>query len=249
MNKVINIILAVTLMLVVSCKEDSTLVCTIISPKEGQEFMIDEDIQVSVITDDKNSIVSSVLLYVDNKWFKSSYNFPFHFNIEAGDIFPGMHTIRVTAQNNAEKHVTTSVKIQVKTENESPDSVSFSNAQLPEEWKTLGWKINRKDGVDNQFSLFTHADNATVSTLKTCNYVEFYLKGYGIINLYLDKKKWQTINLGELIADEHKCQDWTKYEFECSEGFHIFKWEFKTDDGYNYFGVGLDAIVFKNNNK
>jgi hypothetical protein len=248
MKKVINIFLILILFLAVSCNKEITVDCTITSPDNGQEFYNNEDIQVSVAVDDSNGAIKCVHLYIDDKCYSGISNFPYEFTIPAGDLVPEDHVIKVIAQNIEGIKGETSLNIKIiELHYESPDFVSFSDGLMPISWETAGWYIYPTEStifipIAVDFSLFTQADNAYVTTTKTCNYIEFYLMGRGIVNLYIDGALWERIEVGSLVWE--MSQYWEKYSYGFPEGFHTFKWEyFPTNYGNRI--VGLDEILFK----
>ena len=197
MNRILKIFFALMIIFIVSCnKNKDNYFCTITNPQEGQEFYEDEDIHVYVETTDDSG--NTILLYLDDKCYTGSSDFPYSFTIHSGDLFPGKRTLRAVAQNNEGKQSRASVSISVKSA-ESPDSVSFSDGKLPIGWKTTGWHIDQSDGVSDMFSLYTRSDNATVVAVKTCSYIDFYLKGLGIVSLYLDNVLVEKIVIGNFF--------------------------------------------------
>lgn len=127
---------------------------------------------------------------------------------------------------------------------ESPDFVSFSDGLIPIGWTTIGWVIDPVNGYGNSYSLFTRANNAYVTTTKACNYIEFYLRGFGTVNLYIDGFLWKKISVNNW---EGEPQFWKKYMYDLPEGFHSFKWEFFSGIYVLHSCAGLDAILFKTN--
>jgi hypothetical protein len=96
----------------------------------------------------------------------------------------------------------------------------------------------------NFFSLFTNIDSASVVTTKTCNYIEFYVRAYGEINLYLDDQLWQ--NISHPLTGTYN--NWRKYDYHCPDGFHIFKWEFielPSPNPSRPFNANIDNIKFE----
>ena len=244
MNRITTIFFVFMTLFIVSCnKNKDNYSCTITYPQDGDEFFEDENIQVCVKTNDNGS--NTVLLFIDDKCYTGSSDFPYGFTIQAGDLLPGTHTIRAEAQNNEGKRSQASVSILVKpAEYESPDSVSFSDGKLPAGWETNGWFMDPTNGYDDSFSLFTRADNATVTALKTCSSIEFYLRGgCGDIYFYMDDILIEIIGIGNWNPNRCSPQGWKKYEYSFPENLHTFIWKSFSDPGSNYF-AGLDAIRF-----
>jgi len=223
MKQAIKFFLALIIFSVFSCHKEPTPepVCSISNIQDGQEFYENEDIQVKVTVDDRNSVITSVFLYIDNKTFAGTSEFPYNFTIKSGKLVPGIYTLKVIVRNKNGKQSNTSVKITVKEvilDLESPDFVTFSDGKLPTGWITNGWYINPSDGYDDFFSLYSNTVDATVTAIKTCNKIEFRLKVKGRINLYLDGELWKK---SLFFSDS-----WTKFVYYCPKGCHTFKWEF-----------------------
>jgi hypothetical protein len=98
MKKIINIFLVI-LFIAISCHKEKTVDCTIIQPNNGQEFYSDEDIKVSVAVDGSNGAIKCVHLYIDDKCYSGTSNFPYEFTIKAGYLLAGEHLIKTIAQN------------------------------------------------------------------------------------------------------------------------------------------------------
>ena len=243
MSKVINIFFALLIILIVSCnKNKDNYSCTFTSPQDGQEFYENEDISVSIATNDLGS--NTVLLFVDNKCYTGSSDFPCNFTIKAGNLRTGMRKISAIAQNSEGKQSESSVIITVKFANdESPDFVSFFDEKLPVGWKTNGWYISPSYAYDDQFYIYTKADNATVTAIKTCSSTNFYLKGLGCIFFYMDNFLVERIFIGNWNPSSSIPQKWKKYEYDFPEGLHVFSWKYFSVGEYNAY-AGLDAISF-----
>jgi len=231
-------ILAFALLFVISCKKEvPPPICAITNLIANQEFFEDEDIPVIVFADDMKGMITSVLLYVDNKNYSAVSDFPYHFTIKAGDLLLGTHALKVVVKNSFSKQNEASVKIKIIPTNvESPDFVSFSDGKIPRGWQTQGWYIDPTKGFDDSFSLFSNIDSSKISVYKECNGIEFYLNFNskpGIINFYLDGELWKEIKGG----------NWYKFSYSFPEGLHLFEWEYLI---INYgYGVNIDAIQFE----
>jgi hypothetical protein len=241
MKRIINIFLILIILLAVSCHKEKTVDCKISTPHTGQEFFTDENIKVSVEVDDSKCTIKSVHLYIDNKCYRGTSNFPYEFTIKAGDILPGDRVLKIVAQNmdGIKRETEIAIKV-IEPLYESPDFVSFSDGLIPIGWKTLGWFINPKKGYLDSFSIFTRADNSYVTTSKTWNYLEFYLMGLGYVNFYIDGA---LIERFYIHGDWGLPQLWRKYSYDFPDGFHTFIWEFYAT-GYSNSCAGLDAISF-----
>jgi hypothetical protein len=244
MNKIINIFLALALFLAVSCKKEP-FSCSFINLSHGQVFNFDEDIQVNLSTNAQQG--ATILLYIDNVCYNGTSDFPYTITIKARDITSGKHLLRAIAQNHEGAQCETSVAITVKFL-ESPDFVDFAGGVLPVGWETNTWFVVQKNReylshIRGPFALYTKTNFATATTKKTCNYVEFFVVGFGKLNFYIDGILWK-----QIFFDDRPIKSsldwWTKHEFECPDGLHTFVWEFKT--GYDYRSyVCIGDISFK----
>jgi len=250
MNRIYYIFLVFALFFAISCQKEFSPTCTITSPKVSQEFYENEDIQIAVTADGGNSGIAYVHLYIDNVGYSSASVAPYELTIKAGDITAGAHKLKVVAKNNEGKSCEASVTVTVKEaviDPESPDFVTFSDGKLPNGWKTDGWQINFiSDSNHDNFVpfLYTYADNATVTTKKTCSYIDFYLKGYGKIIFYKDDVIEETISIGIWDSSGSMPQNWKKYSYGFPEGLHTFTWKFLARYDSSHIYAGLDSISF-----
>jgi len=117
---------------------------------------------------------------------------------------------------------------------ESPDFVSFSDKKIPTTWQTTNWVMDTTTGYDDLNSLKATANHVVVVTNKTfdsdINFIEFYLKGNGTVDFYVD---------GSIRKACPLTDSWVKHGFYFEKGSHTFKWEL---DGVS---ANLDAIHFK----
>jgi len=254
MNKILNIFLIFALFLVVSCKKESSPSCSISvkSPQESQEFYENEDIQIEIIADGGDSNIAYIHLYIDNVGYSSASISPYSMVIKAGDVAAGTHTLKVVAKNNNGKSCEASVTITVKEaviETESPNFVTFSDGKLPSGWETNGWYIDQMGGYggyNDIYSLFSKTPGTTVTALKNCKSIMFYMRGYGIVNFYIDEKLQSEIKV-QYTGGGGGEQGWKAYNFVFPEGVHSFIWEYvgRPDSILVHIGVNLDAIIFK----
>lgn len=211
--------------------------CNITNPLEGAHFSTDENIPVTVVAEDADGYIVEVQLYVDNVGHSIKTAFPYNFTINAGELSPGTHVLRAVAKDNDGANGEATVNIIVEQpDTESPDFVTFSDGKIPNTWHTTAWYIDNTIGYDDIYSLKTMTNNSAVVTSKTCNsnmnFVEFYLRGSGTVDFYVDGSKRKVCAL---------TNSWVKHGFYLEEGLHTFKWEFI--DGVE---ANLDAIRFKN---
>ena len=251
MNRIFYIFLVFALLFLVSCKEEFFPVCLITFPQEEQEFYDNEDIQVAVTATGGNSPVAYIHLYIDDVGYGSVSSAPYEFTIKAGEITAGVHTLKVIVKSNDGKSRTTSVRITVKEteiDHESPDSVTFSDGELPKGWETNGWCIptGGYGGYDDIYSMFTKTPGATVTATKTCKDILFYMRGAGIVNFYLDGTLLCEIKV-ENKGWDGGLQGWQAYFFSFKESLHSFTWEYfdKLEYSNIHSGVNLDAVKFK----
>jgi hypothetical protein len=239
MNRIITIFFAFAILFGVSCnKKKDNYSCHIIHPYNGQEFATNEDIIVDITTSDADRNI--LLLYIDNKCYGATSEAPYQIIVKGHDLTVGKHTLKVVAQNSEGKESEASVVISAKEAIiESPDFVDFSDGELPAGWKTNGWYITPVSGYLDSFSLFTRSQKSTVTTLKTCSSIEFYLLGNGIINFYMDDVLVEEIQIGYWTP----VGLWEKYEYGFSEGLHTFAWIYLPSG--SAFSARLDAISFE----
>ena len=229
------------LVFMVGCKdkedEKQPPTCSIINPTNNAEFEAGEIVLVSVVANATNSVITEVQLYVDNVGHSSASTFPYNFTINAGELPIGTHTLKAVAvTDKGLKGESSSVTIKINPANtESPDFVTFSEGKVPNTWQITGWVIDNTIGYDDTYSLRATSIGATSITRKTCssniNFVEFYLRGNGTVDFYIDAVKAKTCDL---------TNSWIKHDFYLEDGFHTLTWQFT-----NGVEVNLDAIQFK----
>jgi len=244
MKKILNVFLVLALFLAVSCKKEQFF-CNFITPKDGQKFDFGEDIRVKFFTNSTEE--NTLLLYIDDACYKGTSEYPYTITIKAGDITSGKHTLKVVAQNHegAQSEAAVNITVNEPPIIESPDFVDFTDGQLPSGWQTNAWYVAPvlpNFMLNCPFSLFTQTDFATVTTQKTCNYVEFYLRGYGLIDFYVDGVLVEQIYKGNEVWYEGL--GWEKFGYEFPDGFHNYKWQFHSRATHPS-SVNLTAISFK----
>jgi len=211
--------------------------CVMINPKNSTEFSIADDVLVTVSAEDSDGSIAEVQLFVNDVQRSSKTASPYNFTINAGELAVGSYTLRAEAiDNQGAKGVSEVVNITiVQPDIESPDFVSFSNGKIPSSWQTTAWFVDNNGGHDDLYSLKTTTNNSAVIAKKTfnsnINFVEFWLKGNGIVDFYVDGSKRKAC----ILTDS-----WVKHGFYFEEGLHTLKWELKGSS------VNLDAISFKN---
>jgi hypothetical protein len=229
-----TILIALPILFIFSCKDPvPTILFT--TPQDKQKYFKDEEISIKVILADTKDKVFDVQLFVDGILFGEASNSPYYFTIEAGVVLPGKHTIKVTA-GGVEALRTITVK---EANSESDDFVTFTGGIIPPEWTVNNWAISTTSGWDDNFSLFTMSPKAQVTTAKKCNKISFYLRGNGTINLYMDGKLFEEIQMND--SSKYNI-DWRLYEFSCPRTYHTFIWELA--EGI-LPSANLDAILFE----
>jgi hypothetical protein len=232
-----NITVAFVLLLTFSrCETIPTIIFT--TPQDKQEYFKNEEIEIKVIIADTKGKSFPVQLYIDDILFGELLHTPYYFTIKAGSLLPKEHIIKITTTGT---EAFRSIKIK-DVNSESDDFVTFTNGIIPAEWTVTNWNINTLTGVDDNFSITTMLVGAQVSTNKKCSKISFYMKGTGVVDLYLDNPNipWQTITLGAGDPLNPGKQDWILYEFTFPNINHTFTWKFVSGTM-----VGLDAIRFE----
>jgi len=118
---------------------------------------------------------------------------------------------------------------------ESPDFVTFSDGNIPENWITNTWIVENTLGYDDNYSLkSTPLDVSSVLTYKTLNapgYLEFYTRG-GSFELFIDTEK------ATALSSVSMGNNWNKWMYALYKGRHSIRWE---ATGQVVF---LDAVKF-----
>jgi len=117
---------------------------------------------------------------------------------------------------------------------ESSNLISFSEGIIPNAWLSTEWTIDNTSGYDDLYSLKTTTNHAVVMTDKTfnsnINFVEFFLKGSGIVDFHVNGSKRKVCTLTD---------KWVRHAFYFEKGPHTLKWELRGDS------ASLDAVRFK----
>ncbi|MCL2510847.1 MAG: Ig-like domain-containing protein [Bacteroidales bacterium] len=251
--KTVQVLVILSLVFAFGCKKDEGKddgggkdgtnqppTCEITNPKDNAYFSTDENIAVTVVAEDKDGYIVEVQLYVDNVGHSVITEFPYNFTINAGELAPGMHTLKAIAKDDQGANGESTVSIIVEQPNtESPDFVTFSDGKIPNTWHTTAWAIDNTVGYDDIYSLAATTNKAAVVTNKTYDdfgHVEFYTAS----NNYYDPRFLFYID-GVATDPIHTSTSgiWKKWVYGFSSGAHIFKWE--TTSSYK---INLDAIKF-----
>ncbi|MCL1850382.1 MAG: Ig-like domain-containing protein [Bacteroidetes bacterium] len=231
-----TISIVLLLFIAFSC-EDPIPHITITSPQNNQEYFKDENIDVKVILTDTKDKAFPVQLYVDDKFFGELPKAPYYFTVKAGEVLPGKHTIKISTTGSDALRM-----INIKeAKSESDDFVTFTDGIIPPEWSAVGWIINNFSGFDDKYSLTTITSHSQVSTTKRCNKVSFYMRGSGYIELHMDGKLLEPIQMRAGGSHNSEQQEWTLYEYSFLTGYHTFTWTSVTVSK----PVSLDAICFE----
>lgn len=251
MKQILHIYFAFLFFIIISCNKEKPLEITITNPKDGQEFALEDNIQINVIATGSENAIASVHLYIDDEGYSGVSEYPYIFTINAGTLPLGKHTIKVIAKNYEGKQTESSIVVSiVDLYSESPDFVTFTNGIIPKGWEVDGWYVDSNGGLggyDDIFSLYTKILNATTTATKTCNYIQFYLSGEGMINFYIDNELSDEIVLerGDPPFIYHPL--WRIFNYYVPEGLHTFKWELQRSSYSRLEFANLDAITFSTN--
>jgi hypothetical protein len=228
------------------CKKDEPkkegFTCKIVSPKNGAELPLDEDITVIVEVNASNQTIAMVTVDIGGKPGGAAIEEPYTITIPAVLLTIGKQTIKAVAVTTEGVQAEASITVTIidtgaaGDENESPNFVTFANGEIPPSWKTNTWVVDVAMGYDDNYSLRAENAVASVVTQKTMNvsgYVEFHVRGGDYFDLYINNSKAQafsSLSLGN---------NWTKWVYVFEKGTHSFRWE-------NNHGstIHLDAITF-----
>jgi hypothetical protein len=107
---------------------------------------------------------------------------------------------------------------------DNPETIDFSEG-IPADWDVSGWELTHDDGLDDNASLVLSGGSGTIVVSKIgseeVDMVEFYLKGAGTVNLYID---------GDLQYTIEATPDWERACCYLSPGQHEIKWEGRATD-------------------
>ena len=211
------------------------------SPKNGEEFCKDEDISIQLAVADVKGKEVTVRLYAEELLLTEINEGNYDYDIPAGTIEPGKHTIKAVAETKTGKTGESVREIIINNVNFQSDSfVSFSNNTIPPQWKATGWNITY-GGVDDLFCITANGKDNIIYTPKRCNKISFYLKGWGLIQFSINNQRIEEIPLG--VGDFP--QPWTRYEFTFPMGLHTFTWQLIFNEDFPISrNVCLDQIIF-----
>jgi hypothetical protein len=224
----------ITLFAITGCKEDegtetATLSVSITNPVEGQELNVGESVSVTVAV--RGAV--DVQLWVDNSDKGTKTASPYSFDL--GQLTRGAHTIKAIATAKNGNKVEDTIVITVKQADlESPDAVSFADGKIPGTWTTTEWSIDNGAKQDDTYSVKSTTDGGSIATSNVVsvsnNFLEFYVKGNGVVDFYIDDVKGKIINLSGT---------WAKQGAYLTPGLHTLKWVLKGTE------ASLDAVRFK----
>ena len=211
------------------------------SPKNGEEFCKDEDISILLEVADVKGKEVTVRLYAEELLLTEINDGNYDYDIPAGTIEPGKHTITATAETKTGKKGESLRQIIINNVNFQSDSyVSFFSGNIPPQWNAIGWNITF-GGVDDLYCITANGEDNIIYTSKRCNKISFYLKGWGLIRFSINNKKIEDIPL----EDGDLPQPWTRFEFTFPIGLHKFEWQLVSNDHFSVSrNVCLDQIIF-----
>jgi hypothetical protein len=240
MKKLVSLLCLALIIFLSGCQEDK-ITCKITIPHEGQSVLFSKDLIVTIDATSSKGHVPSVTVFYDTIEYAVLTSMPYKCIIPTQLLTLGEHKIKAGA--NCEGKVAVSsvtfnvVKSLNNDDKESPDFVTFSGGKLPDSWTTYTWEVVNTLGYDDNYSLKSAGQTATVYTTKTMKargQVEFYTKLQntqgGNIDLYIDNEKAQPL--------VHESGNWDKWVYVIEEGKHSLRWQ--TDGALKY----LDAVKF-----
>lgn len=241
MKKLFFLLVLSILILISGCKKSPTNEspkCTIISPKDGSELSVTDDIIVSIEAKDSDGSITVVNVYFDNVQYGAVLTEPYTVTIPSEILSQGKHTIKAIAIDNESAQTEASVTVNIGdggSDTESPNFITFTNGVIPVSWKTSTWAVDVAMGYDDNYSLRSDNPIASVVTNKTMNslaYLEFYTRGDNF-DLFIDNKKVQALSSSTV-------DNWKKWVYTFDKGSHSLRWEVSGTVVY------LDAIKFGN---
>jgi len=235
-----TILVAFTAILFFSCGGPTPSVI-FMSPKNGEEFCKDEDISIKLEVADVKGKEVTVRLYAEELLLTGINDGNYNYDIPAGTIEPGKHTIKAIAETKTGKTGESVREIIINNVNFQSDSyVSFFTGDIPPQWNATGWNITF-GGVDDLYCITSNVKDNLIFTPKRCNKISFYLKGWGLIQFSINNKKIEDIPLGVGDFEQH----WTRFEYSFPIGLHKFEWQLVFNEDYPISrNVCLDQIIF-----
>jgi uncharacterized protein (TIGR02145 family) len=118
------------------CKKESdekkySPLCKITYPNNGETFSKYDTIAIKINSEDKDGIITKVVIYANDERIASIQNFPFQYEWNTLWTAPGDYTIKVKAYDNQGKTTTDQVNIQLEGEN------SFIDERDGQEYKIV----------------------------------------------------------------------------------------------------------------
>jgi len=218
------------------------------SPKNGEEFYKDEDISIKLKVADVKGKEVTVRLYAEELLLTEITDGNYDYDIPAGIIKPGKHTIKAIAETKTGKTGEGVREIIINNENFQSDSyVSFFTGDIPPQWKAIEWNITF-GGMDDLYCISTNVTDNIIYTPKNCNKISFYLQGWGLVKFMINNNVFAKIDVraSDFGPGLFYDQKWKRYEFTFPKGLHSFSWILDFyDDGYGAGGhIDLDQIIF-----
>lgn len=101
-----------------SCSDDSSSesdniapICCVTSPVDSSEIGIGSNLLICADANDPDGSISEVKFYLDNVGFGIDTSFPYESILETNNIEPGLHIIKVIAQDNEGKETSSEISI------------------------------------------------------------------------------------------------------------------------------------------
>jgi len=242
MKKTFSLFLLAIIIVLSGCIKPK-LTCKIVSPQDGAEVSIYEDLVVEVEATDTKSTVAVVTVSLNGEPYPCTLTPPYTATIPALLLTLGNNTVTALAVNMEGDKAEASITINIVesgegSADESPNFVTFTGGIIPPSWKTSTWEVEVAKGYDDFLSLRSNAlsesNVVTFKTVRAPSYVEFFTTGNNF-DLYIDGTKEYAL-VSSAPTDK---PDWKRWVYAFETGKHSFKWT--TTPGGQLF---LDAIKF-----
>ncbi|MDR0546661.1 MAG: DUF1566 domain-containing protein [Dysgonamonadaceae bacterium] len=214
---------------------DGTPILKISTSGNKADYHVGESVVVTVSVE--NASVAEVQLFVNDAAQPAKTSAPYSFTLSG--LGRGAYTLKAVATNSksAKFEVSTVITVQ-QPGSESPNEVSFADGKLPAAWSANGWTIDNSDKQNDTYSVKATAQGSVIETSKvttaSSNYLEYYVKGNGILKFQIDGHTGKLVNL---------TNSWKKQIVFLESGLHSLKWEVLGSS------ASLDAVTFKANSE
>ena len=221
----------VLLIIITACTKDETLnttpVCEITAPNNGQEFTQGENITISVDAEDSDGDITEVRFYIDGEEKGSAHSSPYNYTWNTSGENTGSYALKATSYDNNSSYSSDEISIKLiagssgeapvanfsatPTNGTAPLNVNFTNQS---ENNPTSWQWNFGDGStssqENPSHTFNNNANYTVSLTVTnddgsdtetkTNYI--YASSGGATGVFTDprdRQTYATIEIGSQI--------------------------------------------------